>query len=208
MSPPGPRPGLTAPFRPLPPAPRVPPPFDFGRRPPRLGWRGARPRGGMRPPLGPWWPLLWLPPLTPLPAGGVRGEEAAALSGNPGLGARRAPARPAGGGRSRSLFLGHPGHPARVGAGRAGSLPACRASLASLLAVGHCLMLGSEAEAHSRAQLPHSAEAAEARRRFGLYRITQLVPVGEHRFLWTVGASGFSWTRVLLSLSTGKTGCL
>ncbi|XP_004577344.2 nuclear envelope integral membrane protein 2 isoform X1 [Ochotona princeps] len=32
------------------------------------------------PPLGPWWPLLWLPPLTPLPAGGVRGEEAAALS--------------------------------------------------------------------------------------------------------------------------------
>ncbi|XP_073737297.1 nuclear envelope integral membrane protein 2 isoform X2 [Callorhinus ursinus] len=37
----------------------------------------------MRPPLGRWWLLLWLPPLSTLPAGAVRGEEeeeAAALS--------------------------------------------------------------------------------------------------------------------------------
>nr|KAF6496699.1 nuclear envelope integral membrane protein 2 [Rousettus aegyptiacus] len=34
----------------------------------------------MRPPPGPWWLLLWLPPLATRPAGARRGEEAAALS--------------------------------------------------------------------------------------------------------------------------------
>lgn len=44
--------------------------------------------GGMRPPPGPWWLMLWLPPMATLPAGAVRWEEpvaaGAALSGNRG----------------------------------------------------------------------------------------------------------------------------
>ncbi|XP_069912161.1 WW domain-containing adapter protein with coiled-coil-like isoform X2 [Oryctolagus cuniculus] len=49
------------------------------------GSGGAVPRrGGMRPPLGTWWPLLWQPLLARLPTGGVHGDEAALAESAPG----------------------------------------------------------------------------------------------------------------------------